>query len=227
MDTWSRILLLLKVKIRSLVSKSANPLDALDAVLEQQKTLLHKTRQKLVNIATIKSSLELKSNQIRTDISTLEDRATRALAGGREDIAILDLRRRQALFNGIGVLECRLSEATEIERKLSTLSTKLADQLEQLTIQRYGISAQQSMTEAFTTLNDVLNQSSSSFHNLSSTLADVEESTKKFTAQVDTIDTLLETSALSRPINSNDFEQQLNEIAIENKLAELKAGIDK
>ena len=99
MGLFSRLMTVFKAKANSAIESVEDPRQLVDYAYEQQKELLRRTKEGLIEVASSRVRLEKQADKLRSQVPQIEAQAERALGIGREDLARLALQRKQSVMS--------------------------------------------------------------------------------------------------------------------------------
>jgi phage shock protein A len=229
MNLWSQMKLWFKMKTSAVLDKAEDPRQVFDYAYVQQQELLRTVKRGLVEVGTSKYQLEQQIRKRQARIPVLEERAKKAMAAGREDLARISLHRKQTSLGELIALEEQLAEVIDEERRLVATEQEIAIRVDQFRTRREIFSARYTAAEAQVQINEALIGVSSELAELCLALGRVEEKAQQMLARASAIDALLDNGVLDISLGTGDiFEAEFRQLeadnAIEEELKALKAG---
>ena len=230
MGLFSRLLSVVKMKVSSALDRAEDPREALDYAYEQQKELLRRTKQGLVEVATSKVRLEAQARRLRSKVPQIETQAARALTAGREDLARISLERKQTVLAELEGLDAQVVEVAEEESRLTQAEQQLAGHVEQFRTRREAISARYTAARAQVRVAESLTGVSEEFAELTMAVGRAGEKTDRMQARASALGTLIDAGALPVPGRVTDpVERELAALdageVVERELAEIRARL--
>jgi len=227
----SRMLTLLRIKGSVLLDRSEDPRETMDYAYAQQRELLRKVVQGLVEVATSKRQLQEQLDQLRNRVPQTEEQAARALAAGREDLARIALGRKQTALAEIVGLESQVAVTTEEERRLALAHTELSARIDEFRTRRVAFEARYTAAEAQIRVNEALTGVSGELAELGMALGRAEEKMQRMQARAFAIDALISSGSLALPGGGGDLvEGELKRIAaekaVDDELAALRVQLE-
>src|SRR5438309_8165662 len=119
MGLWSRFQFLYRVRTTAALDRLEDPREVLDYAYDQQQEMLGEVRRGLVEVAMAKRQLQQQTRRLEDRIPRLDDQARRALALGREDLAVQALNRRSSSATSATWRSRSASSAAAFSRRLS------------------------------------------------------------------------------------------------------------
>ena len=228
MGLFSRFMTVFKSKLSAVVDRAEGPRDLVEYSYTQQRELLRKTKQGLVEVATARTRLDQQMRRLRSDPSRLEQQAAKALSMGREDLARAALQRKQSILAEIETLEAQIVDVSRQEAQLTQTEQQLAAKVEEFRVTKGSIVARHSAAQAQVRVSEVVSGVSGEFAELGMALGRALEKTETMQARAEAIGGLIDTGSLALTGDSNDhIERELMEAStnakVEEELAALKA----
>lgn len=226
MSFLGRARLLVKTSVGAVLAPAEDPRQSFAFAYQRQRELLAKVQSSLADVRASGERVDARAKELEEMLPALQEQARSAVIGGREDLARLALRRRQAC---VAQLEGLREQRREIEREeggLALIEQRLATQIEAFYARQEVIAARYSAAEAQVRINEALTGVSQELSDLGDALERAEASAETMRARASAIDELMETGVLGSPADlSGDFavdldgevERQLEAIAEEFK----------
>ena len=95
MGMLSRMTMIVKSKVSTVLDKAEDPRETLDYSYEKQMESLRKVKRSVLEMVTNKRRLELQAGKVEAKVEKLTSQAKEALNAGREDLARIALERKQ------------------------------------------------------------------------------------------------------------------------------------
>ena len=125
-----RMRLIIKVWLHSLLASAEDPRQVFALAQKRQVELLRKVREALATVTAAGEQLKRNMEEALEKLPQLEERARRALAGGREDQARFALQLRQVVVEETRELEGQVRQLEEEQQALTLVEHRLATQIE-------------------------------------------------------------------------------------------------
>lgn len=230
MSLLSRVRLLFNANAHAALDELEDPPVMLSYAYEQQRALLLRVRQGLIEVATSKEWLRQQAARLRARVPQTEEQAQKALELGREDLARIALQRKQAALSELQNLDAQLAEVAEEERKLTLAQQQLSSRIEDFRIRKDVTTARYNAARAQTGVNEALTGVSGELAELTLALGRAEEKTERMTARASAIDALIESGALVGSFSAGDpVDRELRDLtttkAVDEELSALKAKL--
>lgn len=224
----SRTRIIFGVKTNAALDSMQDPVQTFDFAEQQQRDLLRKVGQGLIEVATARQRLTKKAEALRGKVPMLEDQARRALDADREDLARIALQRKQIALNELGDLEAHIEEVTEEEKSLTIAHQQLTMRVEEFQHRRTTTTARYESASARVKVSESLTGVSGDLAELSMAVGRAEEKTERLQSRASAIDGLIASGAFSTPIGEVDrVERELREIAatkaVDEEIAAMKS----
>lgn len=226
MGLWSRFWFLYRVRTTAALDRLEDPREVLDYAYDQQQEMLGEVRRGLVEVATAKRQLQQQMRRLEDRIPRLDEQARRALALGREDLAVQALNRRETAAAELGDLQRQIDEVAEEERRLAAAQQALAARVDEFRGRRQVMSARYTAAEAQVRAKEALTGVSDELTELGKALGRAEEKTERMRARASAIDALIDLGALDLPLGGDDaVERELRRAQAERTVAERLAAL--
>ena len=225
MGLLSRMSLVLKSKVQSILDQTEDPRETLEYSYEKQREMLQKVKQGVVEVVTSRRRLELQEAKIQQDIAKAEEQAKQALAAGREDLARLALQRKQTAVMELQGLEGQVDELEREQDKLTAAESRLSAKVQAFRVRKEVAKAQYSAAEAQVRIGEAVTGLSEEMGDVGLALDRVQEKTEKMKARASAIDELADAGLLEDFTGRDDLVgKELAQIsAAQNVDAELEA----
>ena len=229
MSLFARITLLVKTGTSAILAPAPDPRETFVYSYQHQRDLLEKVHEALAELAASKGRLEAKTVEVEQKLPHLEERARRALADGREDLARLALQRREVALVELRTLHEQVSDVEQEEQRLTVVEQRLATRIEAFFAREEVIAARYSAAEAQVRVNEALGGVSKELADLGTALERAEERTEHMQARASALDELVDVGILENPTlrEQDPVARQLAKIdvdeAVESQLAAMRA----
>jgi phage shock protein A len=227
MGLFSRLMTVFKAKANSAIESVEDPRQLVDYAYEQQKELLRRTKEGLIEVASSRVRLEKQADKLRSQVPQIEAQAERALGIGREDLARLALQRKQSVMSELEQLGPQVEDISREERRLSATEQQLAGRIEEFRVRKDTVSARYSAAEAQVRVSSALSGVSGEFAEIGVAMGRALEKTERMESRAQAIGGLMEGNNLALPEGVTDpVERELQEAftdqSVEDELAAIK-----
>jgi phage shock protein A len=230
MGFFSHLWMVMRAKSNRALNRAENPLEMLEYADDQQRELLRRVKQGIIEVAISKRQLQQHVASLEKRIPSLEKQAIDATGLDREDLARIALERKQAAHSELDRLMTQVREVDQEEQKLVTAEQRLASRIDEFKIRRQTLSARFSAAEAQTMVKESLTNVSGEFAELSMAVGRAEEKVEYMIARASAMDDLIESDGIASLTYTNVdvVERELAEIearaVIERDLKQLQAS---
>ena len=194
-----RIRLIIRVWLHSLLASAEDPRQVFALAQKRQVELLRKVREALATVTASGKQLERNMAEALEKLPQLEDRARRALEGGREDQARFALQLRQVVVEETRELEAQVRQLEEEQQALTLVEHRLTAEIDAFFARQDVLAARYSSVEAHLRIKEALTGVSEELAGLDAAIERAEETTENMQARVSAIDELVETGILEMP----------------------------
>jgi phage shock protein A len=227
MGLFSRFMMVFKAKANAAIESVEDPRQLVDYAYEQQKELLRRTKEGLIEVASSRVRLERQADKLQSQVPQIEAQAERALGIGREDLARLALQRKQSVQSELEQLAPQVGDITREERRLTATEQQLAARIEEFRVRKDTVSARYSAAEAQVRVSSALSGVSGEFAEIGVAMGRALEKTERMESRAQAIGGLMEGHNLALPDGVSDpVERELNEAftdqSVEDELAAIK-----
>lgn len=184
---------------RVLLEPAEDPRRAFSDADERQRALLARVRQASIENAAAGELLAGRIARLRESLARVDERARRARANDREDLARAALQQRQIALRQIQSLESQLREIQMEGQRLAILDQRLAAQIQSLRIRREVIAARCAAAESQAEIGEAFAGLSGEFADLSLALEFSEQKVDYLQARASAYDHLLGDDAEGKP----------------------------
>jgi phage shock protein A len=185
---WNRVL---KRSVGVLFTPAPDPRAAYADPGERHRLLLTEVRRARAELEASRLRVRTKASQLEEQLSRFEDQARQALRAGRDDLARLALRRRQAAEAATRDLEAQAREIEAEEGKLALVDQRLTVQIEGIAARRQLLEARYSAAEAQVKIGEALTGLSDDLAAIGIELERAERRTGQMQARAAAIDELV------------------------------------
>jgi phage shock protein A len=207
--------MVLRIKAHATLDAAEDPQQVMEYAFLQQQELLRKVKQGLLDVATSKQVLGQQANRLRAQVPHLEEQARQALNGGREDLARAALERKQTALTELDALDRQLAEVATEEQKLVQVQRQLAARIEEFRTRRDSTSARYAAAQAQVRVSEALTGVSGELADLGMAVGRAEEKTERMQARASAIQALIDTDALTTPLDGSDMiERELRSLTV-------------
>jgi phage shock protein A len=226
-----RIRLIIRVWLHALLAPAEDPRQVFALAQKRQVELLGKVREALATVTASREQLKRNTAEAREKLPQLEERARRALLGGREDQARFALQLRQVVVEETRELEGQVGQLEEEQQALTLVEHRLTAQIDAFFARQDVLAARYSSVEAHLRIKEALTGVSEELAGLDVALERVEETTENMQARVSAIDELVETGILELPTGRTSGSMPLKlpggpeDTAVEDLLSDLKRDL--
>lgn len=199
MSLLGRAKLLVKTSVGAMLAPAEDPRQSFAFAYQRQRELLAKVQDSLADVRASRDRVEARAKEVEELLPGLQEQARTAVIGGREDLARLALRRRQA---AVAQLDALREQGREVEREeggLALIEQRLATQIEAFYARQEVIAARYSAAEAQVRINEALTGVSQELSDLGDALERAEASAETMRARAAAIDELMESGILESP----------------------------
>lgn len=213
MGLFSRLLTVFKAKANAAIESVEDPRQLVDYAYEQQKELLRRTKEGLIEVASSRVRLERQADKLRSQVPQIEAQAERALGIiGREDLARVALQRKQSVMSELEQLGPQVADITREEARLSSTEQQLAARIEEFRVRKDTVSARYSAAEAQVRVSSALSGVSGEFAEIGVAMGRALEKTERMESRAQAIGGLMEGNNLALPDGISDpVERELQE----------------
>jgi phage shock protein A len=227
MSLFSRLMTVFKAKANAAIESVEDPRQLVDYAYEQQKELLRRTKEGLIEVASSRVRLERQADKLQSQVPQIEAQAERALAIGREDLARLALQRKQSVQSELEQLGPQVDDITREERRLTATEQQLAARIEEFRVRKDTVSARYSAAEAQVRVSSALSGVSGEFAEIGVAMGRALEKTERMESRAQAIGGLMDGQNLALPDGVSDpVERELQEAftdqSVEDELAAIK-----
>lgn len=194
MSRWKKLQLLLRILSRNLSNRLSGVQTAPEVkeiTVEQQRAVLEKIRQRVVDVATTRMQLDLKIQRLRASPDRIVrlPSSTHSAAILEQDLATFERQRLVALR--LETLESNLSQITLEEAKLSEMTRTLAARLNLLTLRRDVAAARSIVAGRGTDMRELVRALGKDLDELTNSLEGSEARTRLAQDNAEALDDLL------------------------------------
>ncbi len=219
MSIVSRTRLIFQAKSNASLDSMEDPLEMLTYAEQQQRELLNKVGQGLIDVSTSRHRLERRAQELRTRIPQLEEQAGRALDAEREDLARVSLQRKQTALAELRDLESQIVEVSAEERSMMTAHQQLTLRVEEFRHRRFTTTARVESATARVATGEMLTGVSTELAELSMAVGRAEEKASRLQSRASAIESLIAVGAFSSPLGHIDLvDIELREIDTKNRI---------
>ena len=205
MSIVSRTRLIFQAKTNATLDSMEDPLEMLTYAEQQQRELLNKVGQGLIEVATSRHRLERRAQELKHRVPQLEEQAGRALDAGRDDLARVSLQRKQTALAELRDLEAQIVEVSAEERSMMTAHQQLTQRVEEFRHRRFTTTARFESAKARVVAGEMLTGVSSELAELSMAVGRAEERASRLQSRANAIDSLIATGTFSSPLGNVDL----------------------
>jgi len=228
MKIFNRMKTVFQAKMSKFLDEVEDPEELLDISLKEMKEHLQQVKKSLLELTTMKKSLEKDLEDTEDKAELAQQQAQTAMDMEKEDLARAALEKKAGLGDRITTLK---SEIEKLENKISAIKSNkktLAGQIKELEVKREELAVINKSADAQLAVKEIITGASSDITDLNEQIKRAEEKVRKKEAKVSAIDELVADGELSNDLNSqDDIEKSLYEIQrkaeIEEELAKLKS----
>jgi len=228
MKIFNRMKTVFQAKMSKFLDEVEDPEELLDISLKEMKEHLQQVKKSLLELTTMKKSLEKDLEDTEDKAELAQQQAQTAMDMEKEDLARAALEKKAGLGDRITTLK---SEIEKLENKISAIKSNkktLAGQIKELEVKREELTVINKSADAQLAVKEIITGASSDITDLNEQIKRAEEKVRKKEAKVSAIDELVADGELSNDLNSqDDIEKSLYEIQrkaeIEEELAKLKS----
>ena len=175
-----------KAMLSGLLSPPQDPRRVYAVAYQRQKELMGKVRQAKANVAASKSRLQAKTEEVRQNLSWPESTPGQTHPEGREGLARLAQRRRQAALEELHGMEQQVQKLEQDEGALTLIEQRLAAEIEAFSTRQEVAAARYSTAEAQLRINEALAGLSEELASLGLVLERAEQRTEEMQAEAST-----------------------------------------
>ncbi len=233
MGFFSRLWMVIRAKSNRALNSAENPLEMLEYADDQQRELLRRVKQGIIEVAISKRQLQQHVGSLEKRIPELEKQAQNAAGLERDDLARIALERKQAALRELDRLMTQVQEVELEEQQLVSAEQRLASRIEEFKTRRQTLSARYTAAEAQAMVKESLTNVSGEFAQLSMAVGRAEEKIEYMIARASAMDDLIESDGITGlSYTSVDVvERELTEIeareAVDRDLKQLQASFEK
>jgi len=228
MKIFNRMKTVFQAKMSKFLDEVEDPEELLDISLKEMKEHLQQVKKSLLELTTMKKSLEKDLEDTEDKAELAQQQAQTAMDMEKEDLARAALEKKAGLGDRITTLK---SEIEKLENKISAIKSNkktLAGQIKELEVKREELAVINKSADAQLAVKEIITGASSDITDLNEQIKRAEEKVRKKEAKVSAIDELVADGELSNNLDSQDnIEKSLYEIQrkaeIEEELAKLKS----
>ena len=191
-----RLVTLIKIWLNAFLAAAEDPRRTFAAAFQRHHELLDRVRHARENIAASKAQVSDKTEQVRSRLPLLQERARQALIAGREDVARLSLQLRQVAAEDLQCLERQVYELDQEEQTLSLIEYRLTTQIEAYLTRKEVLEARYATAEAQVSVHEALVGVSDDLSGLGLALERSEERAEQMWAQASALDQLIQAGVL-------------------------------
>ena len=219
----SQLMTVFKAKANAASESVEDPRQLVDYAYEQQKELLRRTKEGLIEMASSRVRLERQADKLRSQVPQIEAQAERALGIGREDLARMALQRKQSVQHELDLLGPQVEDITREERRLTATEQQLAGHVEEFRVRKDTVSARYSAAEAQVRVSSAL---SGEFAEIGVAMGRALEKAERMESRAQAIGGLMEGHNLGLPDGATDpvareLQEAFTDQSVEDELAAL------
>lgn len=220
MGFFSRLMILIRAKSHSALKNAENPLEMLDYADDQQREMLRRVKQGIIEVAISKRQLQQHVDSLERRVPQLEEQARQATGLQREDLARIALERKQTALAELERLKEQVRTVEVEEQKLITAEQRLASRIDEFKLRRQTLSARYSAAEAQAMVKESVTGVSGEFAELSMAVGRAEEKIEYMIARASAMDDLIESDGITGlSVTTVDVvERELSEITARNRI---------
>jgi phage shock protein A len=207
MSVFSRFSDIVNSNVSSMLDKAENPEKLVKMIISEMEATLFEVRTESVKIISNKKELQRQLANMQQEVELWQQRAEKALAKDREDLAKQALNEKHRIEQGIDALSKELAELEAALLRLEQDIGQLQSKLNEAVARRDAIvarhdSVQSSLRTRKTINQDNINQALYKFERFEKRMDDLE-------AEVEAMD-LGRNTSLSEQIDSLEKDEELN-----------------
>jgi phage shock protein A len=217
----------IKAWLSALLAPAEDPRESFATTAQRQQELLARVRRARADVSGMREQLEARARAARDELAPFEVEARRALAGGREDLARLALRRRQVALVALRQLDDQVREIRREEDRLSLVEQRLAAQIDAFATQQKVTLARYNAAEAQVRITEALAAASRELSDLGLALQETAQKAERMQARASALDSLVVEDPLAGPVlpAGDHLERQLDQLEIAQAVEEQLAGL--
>lgn len=230
MGFFSRFLMVVRAKTNSALKSAENPIQMLEYVDDQQRDMLRRLKQGIIEVAISKRQLQQHVDSLEKRVPQLEEQAAQAMSLDREDLARIALERKQTALVELERLTEQVAGVEQEEQRLVGAEQRLASRIDEFKTRRQTLSARYSAAEAQVTVKEALTGVSGDFAELSMALGRAEEKIEYMITRASAVDDLIDSGGITGLTSSSVdvVDKELREItarySVEDDLKALQAA---
>lgn len=230
MGFFSRLLMVIRTKSNAALNRAEDPVETLEYVDAQQRDMLRRLKQGIIEVAISKRQLQHHVSQLQERIPKLQAQAEQAVVHGRDDLAEIALERKQTTHDELANLTLQVVEVEQEERRLVGAEHRLSARIEEFKSKRRTLSARYSAAEAQVAVKEALTGVSGEFAELGMALGRAEEKIEYMLNRATAIDELIDADGVApiTSVNTGIVDRELQKLdsgaAIAKEMAALKAS---
>lgn len=176
----------------------------LDGAYRKQTELLAQVRRSVADISISRRRVEVQLSQLRSEIASHDEAATRAVAAGDDELARESLTRKITLEKAAAELAERRDTLKKDESALAEQARKVERQIEDFRLQRDTLTARYTAASARAEMNNATTGIASAHSEIGQTMAAADRHTRELEATADAVDELVSEGIITRPGESAD-----------------------
>jgi len=209
MGMLSRMTMIVKSKVSTVLDKAEDPRETLDYSYEKQMESLRKVKRSVLEMVTNKRRLELQAGKVQAKLEKLTSQAKEALNAGREDLARIALERKQSAVSELQALEEQLAGLEIEQEKLTHAEQRLQSKVEAFRTKKEIIKAQYNAAQAQVRIGSALAGVSEEMGDVSIAIERAQSKTESLQAKAGAIDELIVSGVLDDPLNMGKDEIEI------------------
>ena len=231
MGMLSRMTMIVKSKVSTVLDKAEDPRETLDYSYEKQMESLRKVKRSVLEMVTNKRRLELQAGKVEAKVEKLTSQAKEALNVGREDLARIALERKQSAISELQALEDQLGGLEIEQEKLTRAEQRLQSKVEAFRTKKEIIKAQYNAAQAQVRIGSALSGVSEEMGDVSIAIERAQSKPESLQAKAGAIDELIVSGVLDDPLNmgKDEIEIELEKLSssstVEEEMKALKNEI--
>src|SRR3972149_6002502 len=147
MGVLGRMGTLIKAKMSQILDRAEDPRLTMDYSYEKQVEMLQSVKRGIVDVVTSKRRTQLQAAKLQDNVAKLDVQARQAVSAGRDDLAKLALKRKQAGLVQMQGLDSQIFDLEKEQEKLTTAEQRLSTKVEAFRMRKEMIKAQYSAAE--------------------------------------------------------------------------------
>lgn len=203
-------------KLNNLISSMEDPREAMDYAYEKNLEMLKDVKRSIVDIATVKSGLQLKHRELLESITKYDSYASSSIKSNNEDLARKSLETKFLYEEQSNLIKSQLDNIELEQSKLIKVEQKLSHEIELFKVKKDLMKAQYTSAEAQVKINESIAGISNKLGNLGESMERAKEKTDGMIARSNALNELMETGVL----NKNTLNDQLIKLDIDAKVNE-------